>query len=116
MFPWQMKMEDERANANAVSGLTNSIASAANPLAVDERAIATAQVLDRHGKLTHAKETVVAAHRMLVVNADPHPALWVAAEQVFSRAENQPGVLPSAPDHVECNVHGSVDRAQNRRT
>src|SRR5262249_3299729 len=60
---------------------------------------------------------------MLIVNADPHLALWAAAELVFSRSENQPGVLPSVPNHVECNVHGRTgpysgwpnDPAQQRR-
>ena len=101
-------MEDERANKNTVSSLQHSIPSEGNPLAVDYRAIAAAQVADRRRMFTHPKETVLAADLMLVVNADPHLALWVAAELVFSRAENQPGVLPSAPNHVECNAHDSA--------
>jgi hypothetical protein len=103
-----MKMEDERANKNTVPSLQHPILSEGKPLAVDYRAIAAAQVADRHCMFRHPQETVLAADGLLVVNADPHLALWAAAELVFSRAENQPGVLPSGPNHVEYNSHGSA--------
>jgi hypothetical protein len=51
---------------------------------------------------------MLAADGLLVVDTDPHQALWAAAELVFSRAENQPGVVPCGPNHVECNSHGGV--------